>query len=220
MCSLRIPLLLSLCVACASKASDPANESPALPALYRNTWYYFVTEEEFPNAPKDTEVLDLEGNSLARVHAKFKKALDIQGSGRLVDGRVLNFAGRANDPSGPGVRYKFVDAPYGLGVGACPLVPYRSLAVDPRRIPLGSLVRIEETVGMRLPDGSLHDGVWRAEDIGSAIQGDRIDLFAGAGYSSGKVILDQGIRTLQPLHVSLLKAPSEGEESCIRRSMW
>lgn len=52
-----------------------------------------------------------------------------------------------------------------------PLVFYRSVAVDPRLIPLGSLVYLPDYVGAN------GDGWFRADDTGGAIKGRHIDVY-------------------------------------------
>lgn len=178
--------------------------------LFRNTYYLLLLEEDFPASTPDASLLDLQGGVLAQVTALYKRRLDIEGSGKLRDGRVLNFAGRVNGQ----IRYEWTVHPFGRGVGDCELVPFHTLAADPARIPLGSVVRIAETTGMLLPDGTLHDGLWRAEDIGGAIQGDRIDLFVGAG-DQGAWLDRAGIGHLQPLTVSLVSPPPR--EGCVQQ---
>src|ERR1700756_6021532 len=42
----------------------------------------------------------------------------------------------------------------------CKLVPMRTVAVDPSVTPRHSILFIKETVGLRMPDGSRHDGYW------------------------------------------------------------
>jgi 3D (Asp-Asp-Asp) domain-containing protein len=76
------------------------------------------------------------------------------------------------------------------GVGAldslgCKVVAMRTVAVDKNVIPRHTILFIKETVGMKMPDGSLHDGYWYASDTGGAIKGDRIDLYAGRHLTSG-----------------------------------
>jgi len=75
------------------------------------------------------------------------------------------------------------------GVGArdslgCRVVPMRTLAVDPTIIPRRTIVFIRETVGLAMPDGSRHDGLWYASDVGGAIKGAKIDLYTGSGRGS------------------------------------
>ena len=47
------------------------------------------------------------------------------------------------------------------------------------RIGTGSWIYIEELAGFLVPDGSIHSGLVRADDVGSAIRGDRLDVFIG-----------------------------------------
>lgn len=66
----------------------------------------------------------------------------------------------------------------------CPPVAMRTAAADRNVAPRRSIIFIRETVGIRMPDGSLHDGIWYVSDVGPAIRGQRIDLFTGMGRSS------------------------------------
>jgi 3D (Asp-Asp-Asp) domain-containing protein len=84
----------------------------------------------------------------------------------------------------------------------CRTVPMRTLAVDPRVLPKGSVVYIKETVGLPMPDGSLHDGLWYASDTGGAIKGQRIDLYTGAGARSAKAIKTLNLQSLSVSRVS------------------
>jgi len=144
--------------------------------LFRNTYYLLLLEEDFPASTPDASLLDLQGGVLAQVTALYKRRLDIEGSGKLRDGRVLNFAGRVNGQ----IRYEWTVHPFGRGVGDCELVPFHTLA----------------------------------EDIGGAIQGDRIDLFVGAG-DQGAWLDRAGIGHLQPLTVSLVSPPPR--EGCVQQ---
>ena len=72
------------------------------------------------------------------------------------------------------------------GVGAldslgCKVVAMRTIAVDKNVIPRRTKLFIKETVGLPMPDGSMHDGIWYASDVGGAIKGNRLDLFTGMG---------------------------------------
>lgn len=66
----------------------------------------------------------------------------------------------------------------------CSVSPMRTLATDPKVIPKRSIVFIKETVGLTLPDGSKHDGLWYASDTGGAIKGHKVDLFTGLSRAS------------------------------------
>ena len=175
---------------------------------FRNTYYMLGLESDYPHTNKSVAVLDMAGNPIAHVSAEFKKKLDLEGSGKLISGVVLNFQGRVNGQ----IRYEISKFEFGRGVGQCALDPFHTIAVDPQAIPLGSVVQIDETVGMVLPDGSKHNGLWKAEDIGGAIQKDRIDLFVGEG-DQGWVLDQAKITHLQALKVKLVSGPAT--HSCV-----
>jgi 3D (Asp-Asp-Asp) domain-containing protein len=71
----------------------------------------------------------------------------------------------------------------------CRPIAMRTLATDPRVIPRRTRLFIRETVGIRLPDGTLHDGYWYASDTGGAIRGQRVDLYTGHGRSSMQPVM-------------------------------
>ena len=91
-------------------------------------------------------------------------------------------------PSGPGWNLKATLYHAGAkGVGAldslgCKVVAMRTVAIDAHLIPKRSILFIKETVGLKMPDGSIHDGYWYASDTGGAIKGKRIDLYTGGGH--------------------------------------
>lgn len=133
--------------------------------------YYWVTCEEDAKGERDTELLDPRGRSLGKFRAGFVKHLKIEGTGRTLEGRTLNTAGKG--------AFAYVKHPWGTGAKGVGLTPFRSIAVDPKTIALGTKVFIPEAVGAPLPDGSTHDGVFVAEDTGGAIKGKHIDVFSG-----------------------------------------
>ncbi|MGZ9099870.1 MAG: 3D domain-containing protein [Brevundimonas sp.] len=66
----------------------------------------------------------------------------------------------------------------------CRPIAMRTIATDPRYIPRRTRLFIPETVGMRMSDGTVHDGYWYASDTGGAIKGQKIDLYTGHGRGS------------------------------------
>ena len=78
----------------------------------------------------------------------------------------------------------------------CRPIPYRTIATDPRVIPRRTRLFIRETVGMRMPDGSLHDGYWYASDTGGAVKGAKVDLYTGHGRGSMRPAMRWNTRTL------------------------
>ena len=90
------------------------------------------------------------------------------------------------------------------GVGAldslgCKVVAMRTVAVDKNLIPKRSILFIKETVGMKMPDGSVHDGYWYASDTGGAIKGQRIDLYTGGAHPTA------GARALNLAQLTAIK---------------
>src|SRR6185312_9954 len=112
-------------------------------------------------------------------------------------------------PTGPGWNLKATLYHAGAkGVGAldalgCKVVAMRTVAVDRHLIAPRSVLFIKETVGLKMPDGSAHDGYWYASDVGSAIKGQRIDLFTGSGAGS--------MRPARGLNLASLTAVKVGE---------
>ena len=110
-------------------------------------------------------------------------------------------------PSGPGWNLKATLYHAGAkGVGAldslgCKVVAMRTVAIDSKLIPKRSVLFIKETVGLKMPDGTAHDGFWYASDVGGAIKGQRIDLFTGAGPSSMKVVKSLNLASLTAVKV-------------------
>jgi len=76
------------------------------------------------------------------------------------------------------------------------VVPMRTAAVDGVKVPRRSLLFIKETVGLKMPDGRVHDGYWYATDIGGAIHEGRIDLFTGDGARSMQPLMALNLTTL------------------------
>jgi 3D (Asp-Asp-Asp) domain-containing protein len=87
----------------------------------------------------------------------------------------------------------------------CHLAPMRTVAVDPKIFPRHSVLFIKETVGLRLPDGSVHDGYWYASDVGGAIKGRRIDLFTGVGAASMKALAAINMTTISAVKVGVFE---------------
>lgn len=78
----------------------------------------------------------------------------------------------------------------------CRPVAMRTVAIDPRVVPRRTRLFIRETVGMRLPDGTIHDGYWYASDTGGAIRGSKIDLYTGNGRGSMAPAMPLNLQTL------------------------
>lgn len=128
-------------------------------------------------------------------------------------GELIEKARRAADEAVTAVETQLKATLYhtgARGVGArdslgCRLAPMRTVAVDPKVFPRHSVLFIKQTVGLKLPDGTTHDGYWYASDVGSAIKGARIDLFTGAGAASMKALQALNLATLSVVKVGVFE---------------
>lgn len=80
-------------------------------------------------------------------------------------------------------RFKPARGVHGSGAGGRSMVPYRSIAVDPRLIALGSVLFVPAARGVVVTldngDTQIHDGYFYAADTGGAIEGNHVDVFIG-----------------------------------------
>jgi 3D (Asp-Asp-Asp) domain-containing protein len=137
------------------------------------------------------ELYTRDGYFIARVPERFAWSLRMEGSGVMLDGRIYNYHGPCS--YGYGTCFQQVDAkefPYGRGAGQRPLIPFKSVAVDPRAIRLGETLYLPELDGIPLPDGSIHDGCVRADDVGGAIKKRKMDFFV-VTYGNYRLVIDQ-----------------------------
>lgn len=101
------------------------------------------------------------------------------------------------------------------GVGAldslgCKPVAMRTVAIDKTLIPRRTVLFIEETVGLPMPDGSTHDGYWYASDVGGAVKGERIDLYTGEGRGSMKPLMGLNLKRLGAVKAGTFKGCPPG----------
>jgi 3D (Asp-Asp-Asp) domain-containing protein len=128
-------------------------------------------------------------------------------------GELIDKARRAADQAVTAVETQLKATLYHTGVRGigrkdslgCRLAPMRTVAVDPKVFPRHSILFIKETVGLKMPDGSTHDGYWYASDVGGAIKGARIDLFTGAGAASMKVLQALNLTTITAVKVGVFE---------------
>ncbi len=174
----------------AQDRSEPA-DSPAAPAgrPVWSTYYYVASETDHAGAP-DTAVRDASCRPIATVSADFYAAACVEGTARLRDGRGINVDEAcdcaARCPNGARVCWRELDAARGWGLGSREnaLAPFVSWATDRAVIPSGEVVYSAAWDGLAIPavdglGGFTHDGCFRADDVGAAIDGDHVDIFVG-----------------------------------------
>lgn len=119
---------------------------------------------------------------LATVNRNFATQIAMQGTGQLNDGRLINYVGACGCANSPCFQQVSARAKWGTGAAMKALTPFRSIAVDPAVIKLGTRLYIPELDGQKMPGkapwgGFVHDGCVVAEDTGGAIDGLHIDFF-------------------------------------------
>jgi 3D (Asp-Asp-Asp) domain-containing protein len=197
--------LLCLCVSACGRMQG--FHLAAVPGNYESlgefapTFYRTLDESagEWPEEERTEELRTGEGELIARVTPTFKERLDIEGSARLRDGRVVNFDEKTDG------RWTYLVAEgtqYGLDARGRGLVPFRTLAVDPSVVPLGTVVYVPALDGVRLPSGETHDGLCLAQDTGQGIEGRRVDIFVGFENDEDNTLTRSGrVRDMEPLRV-------------------
>lgn len=135
---------------------------------FKVTFYWAVDESEYPES-KSSRVYLADGQFLGAFSSAFVQAFKVEAAAVLRDGRRISYLKKAN-------RAKLVDR--FLGVQGYTLTEMRSIAVDPRLIPIGSRLYIPQAENVVI-DGQQLTGVFYAHDIGSAVKGKHIDVFVG-----------------------------------------
>lgn len=206
---LTLSLISALALPARAQSSWMRFPPPKTTPRVLNLWATFYHIYRAPTNAQGYALLNNAGDRLGPIlsHRDWCKAA-LQGTVQVLNGptpTTYNFSGRGVNPQvncAPffsslssatlnkvsRVRFTAVSAPYGLGTKGLHLVPYRTIAVDRRRIPIGSVVFIPAArgVSVTLPTGDrvIHDGYFFAADVGSAIQGNQIDIFIGTDQRS------------------------------------
>lgn len=169
--------------------------------------FYWVAMEKPSSKPKNRALKNLQGDVIRWVDEAFFKEIRMEGTGMTTDGVCINYDARVTLPDGTKeIRWVICgrEAPYGYGLDRRVLVPFRSLAVDPTVVPMDSKIYIPKAKGIKLPDGSVHDGYFSAIDIGAAIQNKRIDIFTAYGDQSA-VFKNAGVTNMTALEVFIVE---------------
>jgi len=170
-------------------------------------FYWLAREEDFDEPdeldgadPDELDIYTRSGLYVGSFSREFIWHLRMEGSGLLLDGRVLNYSGSCK--YGTGTCFEQVDVtthPYGRGAHRRSLVPFKSVAVDPRLVPIGEPLYIPEFDGMMLPDGSIHDGCVRGDDTGGGIKLRKMDFYV-VTYQNFRFLLQElwGVNWVTP----------------------
>jgi len=173
----------------------PAPEVPSARYMGKfKTTFYWVVEEEDYSQSRSIPLYDESGNLVGKFPSSFVQDFKREAAAKLRDGRCISYLKRANRVK-VGERF--------LGTGGYRLTELKSIAVDPRVIPLGSLVYIPQAAEV-VVDGRRLTGVFRAHDIGSAVQGKHIDIFVGS-KDNCDAFQSAGVRSTGSVDVYILE---------------
>lgn len=158
-----------------TETGDPGNSL----GVFDLTYYWVAYEGDFAPAPT-SDIGTCGGQTIATVPTEFADALALEGSGRLLDERMINIGG-----CGCGGGYDcFVELdamqfPWGQGSQGNALMPFVTIATDTGVLAFGTSVYVPDLDGQPLPGGGTHDGCLLAGDVGGGINGMHIDWFVG-----------------------------------------
>jgi 3D (Asp-Asp-Asp) domain-containing protein len=143
--------------------------------------YYWMPSETGGGAR--VQLYNKQCRPVAAVPSSFARRLRLEGGGRLRDGRVITYSGACSCARSPCYRVARRGHRWGTGVQERPLSPFRSVAVDPSHVAIGTTLYIPELDGLTMPGappwgGFVHDGCVVADDQGGGVRGRQLDLFA------------------------------------------
>lgn len=160
-----------------------------------------------------TRLLTPEGRPLATVCKRFAAILLMEGSGILRDrGRgevAVNYGGKIR---GTNRYYELGRCKYGEGIRRelC-LLPYHTIAADNKVNKIDEIIYVPAAKGIRLPDGSEHDGYFIVRDTGGAFRGigaQRVDLFTGTDPDYRNAFQAAGFHHKKPLEAYKVQGDS------------
>jgi len=151
--------------------------------------YYWIEDEIDYHGQKEVPLYLENGSLLGYFPRQFVSAFKKEAVARLKDGKLISYLKRKGT-------VRIVTEP--LGYQGYTLTTLKSVAVDTHLIPLGSKLYVPQFERLYMGSNGVHNGIFHANDIGSDIQGNHIDIFIGekenlkymmskSGRSSGQV---------------------------------
>ncbi len=163
-----------------AEAPGPDGEAGKRMGSFKLTYYWMAAETR---GGRRVQLYNKHCRPVAKVSRAFERRLRLEGGGVLRNGRVLTYSGRCDCPHSPCYRSARRGHRWGTGVRERPLSPFRSVAVDPKHVSIGTVLYIPELDGLTMPGrapwgGFVHDGCVVADDQGGGVRGRQLDLFA------------------------------------------
>jgi 3D (Asp-Asp-Asp) domain-containing protein len=158
---------------------------------FKVTFYWIIQESEY-SGTKDTPLYLESGKVLGYFPSRFVSDFKKEACAELKSGKLISYLKRVNKVR---VVTQF------LGFNGYTISPFKSIAVDPSIVPLGSKLYIPALTQMGKDN---HNGVVYAHDIGSMINGHSIDIFVGY-KSNTRLLTSAGIESSSLVDVYLLE---------------
>lgn len=197
---MRIPFfyaffVLLLAAACATVAPEtPVPEKePDLSkkiSIWGTHYYSHVAKVVASGHP----LYDKAGNAISpKISQADYCACGIEGT-CSIDGQVYDYAGVGTQRvpfscpkySGHKIYWTRGKFQYGKGNKSNGLEPFVSVAADQSIYKFGTIIYVPSAKGLALPNGKVHDGYFRVDDVGGAIKGQHFDFFLGPFYKEFK----------------------------------
>ena len=178
------------------------------------TMYYTAEEEKVAckgkygtstyNGTEQSLIIDMAGKTIATVCTRFYRVLLMEGSAILKDRGQGKMGVNYSTKIGEDRRYHRLERCV-LGEGVkrdlC-LLPYHTLATDNKVHAIGEIIYIPGAAGLKLPDGTEHEGYFIVRDTGSAFNGvgaQRVDMFTGLDPDNNNAFQRAGFTHTKPM---------------------
>ncbi|KAI8886868.1 hypothetical protein K501DRAFT_292614 [Backusella circina FSU 941] len=165
-------------------SSAPLNEKRALSCLssakFTQYWIPKEGEQDMSNSggsmalsgSKTKSLMTSDGSTIAQVSETTYEKLEMEVTGLLSSGVMVNL-GSSKEVF---VEVDRSSSPYGLGFEShISLEPWVSVASN--NLDLGTLLYIKELDGVSLPNGKIHNGCVRVDDVGWGLESCQVDFF-------------------------------------------
>lgn len=129
------------------------------------------------------DFMTVKGQKLATVCESTYRRCLIEGSCKIIEsnGKVIPIGyHKTEDKKNYWNLFDMEKCPYGKGIQGSCLDPYRTVAADTDYWKVGEVIFVPDFEGVKLADGTTHDGFFVVRDTGGAINGQhRFDFFVG-----------------------------------------
>ncbi|KAK9721080.1 hypothetical protein K7432_003720 [Basidiobolus ranarum] len=139
--------------------------------------FYWIANESEHSGSKTVTIKTCSGKQIAKVSSSFANAARMEGTARLRNGIVLNLDCACKGGYSCFTTINKGRFPYGVGAKDNALKPF--ISVSANDIPLGTKILVKQLKGLKMPNGRIHNGCVRVDDIGWSFGKNQIDFLVG-----------------------------------------